>query len=160
MTLNLSDPLKFQNFTRFGFAIFDSEEACLQAKQGLEAQAAKLKFTVGERKSGKRFVRVLPPLHEEKLQNHISLASELIKALDKESGVNAEADVLSNQTGLSPAQLFDLQVLYLRKVHCFCYFSATVRHTANLGIQRRKGHEYQDGVGLHTVSLGNRSSTP
>lgn len=126
ITVHLSDALKFQNFSRFGFAIFDSEESCRQARQELESQAAKLKFTIGERKAGKRFIRLLPPLSPQRLQHHISLATELMKALDQEAGITPETDVFEKLTDKPSEYQLDLRVLYLRKVHCFCYFSATV----------------------------------
>jgi hypothetical protein len=127
MTLSLSEPLKSQNFIRFGWVLFESEAACDKALEAVNKGPNKYNLSITKSKAGKKFIKVLPKFDESKLQCHLNLSQQLIACLDNERGIS-ENQMLKSEGQVTKSDLakFDLQVLYLRKVHSYCYFSAAV----------------------------------
>lgn len=69
---------------------------------------------------------VLPPemSHPDRIQKDEALSAEVVRRLDRLTGVAPEAtEALLGRQALPIAKL-DLQVLYLRRVHCFCFYAA------------------------------------
>lgn len=145
-SFSLSDPLVSQDFVRYGWVAFSSELLCnenlLNIKEFLQNE---FDLSVIKSKSAKRFIRVVPSLTLQEIADHLILSSELIYLLDKQNGItenpllqntppdnykfrnlNLESILLSTEPQqLTFLQRLDLNITYLRKVHCFCYFTAT-----------------------------------
>lgn len=119
---------------RFGWVIFDSEQACDKALVQVQETMTKLNLSISKSKASKRFVKVVPPFTRARLEHHVLLSRQLIEALDKEQGI--ENNPLLKEASQQATQTYqlDIQVLYLRKVHSYCYFSAAVDIVLNLGI--------------------------
>jgi hypothetical protein len=145
-SFSLSEPLVSQDFVRYGWVAFSSEVLCnenlLNIKEFLQNE---FDLSVIKSKSAKRFIRVVPSLTLQEIADHLILSSELVHLLDKQNGItenpflanspteqykfrnlNLESILLSTENQpLSFLQRLDLNITYLRKVHCFCYFTAT-----------------------------------
>lgn len=102
--------------------IFETESSCDSALEVLASNPNKHSLNISKSKSGKRFVKVAPTFTEARLDHHLALSKQLIQALDKEQGINS--NIIIEDFPASKLFKFDLQVLYLRKVHSYCYFSA------------------------------------
>ena len=133
--LSFSEPLKTQDFIRFGWVIFESEETCDKALVAIADIMKKLNLNISKSKSGKRFIKVLPMLSKQRLDHHISLSQHLIGVMDAEQGIENNP-IFGERDGLTDLFRLDLQILYLRRVHSYCYFSAAVDMVLNLGMQR------------------------
>lgn len=85
----------------------------------------KYNLNISKSKSGKKFIKVLPKFSRSKLDHHLSLSRELIVHMDLECGIT-QNPLTGTDLKVTDLHRFDLQVLYLRKVHSYCYFSAAV----------------------------------
>ena len=105
--------------------IFESEAACDKALEVLSIGPNKYNLNISKSKLGKKFIKVLPKFSRGKLAHHLSLSKELISCMDSECGIT-ENSLIQSEAGPEDLHRFDLQVMYLRKVHAYCYFSAAV----------------------------------
>lgn len=123
VSFSLSDPLKTQNFVRYAWVSFDSEENCTKSKILLE-NASIGSFRLGPIKSqsSKKPIKITPPLPEGRELIDLELSKQLILLLDEEKQIKDNELLGSAQTNDKILQL-DLQLLYLRKVHALCYYS-------------------------------------
>lgn len=124
--LSLSEPLRTQDFVRFGWVIFDSDANCAKAIEGMDKDAvAKFDLSIVKNKQQRRFVRMLKGMTKNRVDQHYELSKELIKNLDLEKGIKGNK-LLEEMEG-DKRHLLDLNILYLRKVHFYCYYSTAVR---------------------------------
>eukprot|EP01015_Nassula_variabilis_P037649 TRINITY_DN999_c0_g1_i3.p1 TRINITY_DN999_c0_g1~~TRINITY_DN999_c0_g1_i3.p1 ORF type:complete len:679 (-),score=87.66 TRINITY_DN999_c0_g1_i3:160-2196(-) len=127
ISLSLSEPLKSQEYTRFGWVLFDTEENCNKAASILSNLVIRdYQFTIVKSKSQLRPIKVITCLNKERFDEDLKLSRELISTLDKEKDITINPLLSSYFHEKHPvAQQFDLQILYLRKVHSYCYYSAS-----------------------------------
>lgn len=119
--MSLSEPIKNQNYFRYCWVTFDSEENTELAYETLNdyriTQDYKLQPIKSKSTTVKR-VRVTPSYSEERAQEDLELSKNFIQILDKDR--NIENNPLMDKK-MGESQL-DLQILYLRRVHGFCYY--------------------------------------
>ena len=87
-SLSLSEPLRSQDFVRYGWAAFRTEEDC--AKGYLVAQPqlhSKLGLSLMKSKTAKRFLRVAPNMSLKEIAEHLVLAAKLALLLDRVQGL-------------------------------------------------------------------------
>eukprot|EP00829_Urostomides_striatus_P001515 TRINITY_DN11692_c0_g1_i1.p1 TRINITY_DN11692_c0_g1~~TRINITY_DN11692_c0_g1_i1.p1 ORF type:complete len:316 (+),score=78.96 TRINITY_DN11692_c0_g1_i1:61-1008(+) len=123
VSLSLSDPLKTQNFVRYAWVSFDSEENCAKSKILLE-NASIGNFRLGPIKSqsAKKPIKITPPLTEGRELIDLDLTRQLIQLLDEEKQIK-ENELLTTLQATDKILQLDIQQLYLRKVHSLCYDS-------------------------------------
>jgi len=124
--LSLCDPLRTHNYVRFGWAIFTEEKYTTAALEALSKDIIENhSLNIVKNHKQRRFLKILPNLTPKRLQEHLQFSKDLIEVLDKTKDITENA-LLSNSQKDADLKQFDLQVLYLRKVHSYCYFSAAV----------------------------------
>jgi len=122
VSLSLSEPLKTQEFVRYAWVSYDSEENCAKAKLLLEdAKINNFRLAPIKSQSVKKSARITPPLIEGREKVDLELSRKLIELLDIEKEIT-DNELL--QMINTPIVQLDLQILYLRKVHGLCYYSA------------------------------------
>lgn len=130
LSLSLSEPLKSQNFARFAWVLFDSEEHCTEGLQVLSGKQVTAEFRLSpilSKTSSSKNVKVQPPCCIEQIDNDWTLASQLITSLDREKGIYENPLLILPEQflamGLIEKELqLDYQLLYLRKIHSFCFY--------------------------------------
>lgn len=141
-SLYLSDPLDEPDFKRNAWVFFDSEENFKAAEaemngklslgKGIHSTSSdsgqkedeEMKVEVCKGGQGVLKGRYVDSMEGFSLKKHLDASEELIKAFDKEKSIEGNQVVAADQkAGKSPLFQFDLQVLYLRRVHFYCYFS-------------------------------------
>ena len=123
VSLSLSEPLKTQDFVRYAWVSYDSEENCSKSRLLLENTAiGGFKLAPIKSQSAKKSTRITPPLSEGREKIDLEISRKLVELLDEEKQIK-DNEVLANSNADPIAQL-DLQILYLRKVHALCYYSA------------------------------------
>ena len=123
--LSLSEPLRTQEYVRFGWVIFKTDKACLKAFNEMKGEAiSEHNLNIVKNKHQRRFIKILSNMTESRLNEHLSLSKELITVLDREKQIT-DNQLLANPNK-DPLIQLDLQTLYLRKVHYYCYYSASV----------------------------------
>lgn len=121
VSLSLSEPLKSQEFVRYAWVSYDSEDNCAKAKLLLEdAKINSFRLAPIKSQSAKKTARITPPLVEGREKIDLELSRKLIELLDVEKEIT-ENELLEMSKDVV-VQL-DLQILYLRKVHGLCYYS-------------------------------------
>lgn len=156
--LSLSEPLRTQEFVRFGWVIFDSNENCAKAVNLMSSEEIKrFDLSIVKNKQQRRFIRILQNFTKKRLEQHNSLSAELIKNLDSEKGI--QGNILLEKPKTDMRLQFDLQVLYLRKVHFYCYFSTAVISRILLHRSSPMKEPLQQSVVLYFVD-SNSKRTP
>lgn len=121
VSLSLSEPLKTQDFVRYAWVSYDTEENCAKARLLLENTTINnFRLAPIKSNSAKKTVRITQPLTEGREDIDLELSRKLIEHLDKEKGITDNE--LLKMKNEKIVQL-DLQILYLRKVHGLCYYS-------------------------------------
>ncbi len=124
VSLSLSEPLKTQDFVRYAWVSYDSEENCSKSRLLLENTAiGNFKLAPIKSQSAKKSCRITPPLTEGREAKDLELSRKLIEVLDEEKQIK-DNELLAAHTVNDPITQLDLQILYLRKVHGLCYYSA------------------------------------
>eukprot|EP00826_Nyctotherus_ovalis_P026192 TRINITY_DN2045_c0_g4_i2.p2 TRINITY_DN2045_c0_g4~~TRINITY_DN2045_c0_g4_i2.p2 ORF type:complete len:260 (+),score=64.33 TRINITY_DN2045_c0_g4_i2:646-1425(+) len=122
VSLSLSEPLKSQEFVRYAWVSYDSEDNCAKGKLLLEdAKINSFRLAPIKSQSIKKPARITPPLAEGREKVDLELSRKLIALLDEEKEI-AENELWKVEN--EPLKQLDLQILYLRKVHGLCYYSA------------------------------------
>ncbi|OMJ75118.1 hypothetical protein SteCoe_25819 [Stentor coeruleus] len=128
LSLSMSEPLKSQNFARFAWVLFDSEAHCLEGLQTLCGKQVTQDFRLSpilSRTSSSKNIKSQPPT--DTIENDLKLSGQLITTLDREKGIY-ENPLLITPEQFSELPLIekelqlDYQLLYLRKIHSFCYY--------------------------------------
>lgn len=122
-SLSLSDALKTKDYMRYGWILFDSEESRASAESELKGMViGKERFEIVKSKMQVKKVKYVTKMDKFDLEKHLQASKDLIKALDCDKGIQKNF-LLESSMNRSQQLQFDLQVLYLRKVHSYCYFS-------------------------------------
>lgn len=122
VSLSLSEPLKNQDFVRYAWVSYDTEENCAKSQLLLENTTINnFRLAPIKSQSGKKVARITPALVEGREKVDLELSRNLIKLLDEEKGIT-DNELLDMEKD-AVIQL-DLQILYLRKIHALCYYSA------------------------------------
>ena len=138
--LSMSEPMRNHGFSRLAWVNFATEHQCEQALEMIPSISVD-DFTLNAAKSHpnkKRIpVRIAPPLPQRALQTDFDLCKELItQVFDPEKGIETKVvaaveeaeiehlDEAGNSTMQKlPLQLkLDILLLYLRRVHAFCFY--------------------------------------
>ena len=134
VSLSLSEPLKSQEFIRLGWILFDTEDHCNKAYELLNNLVIKnYQFQIVKSKSQKKPIKVCTLLTKKKNDENIELSRQLIQVLDAEKKI--ESNPLLKMK-LDPSKQIDLQVLYLRKVHSYCFYSASEYHDERMMVAK------------------------
>ena len=130
VSLSMSEPLKTQGFCRFAWVLYDSEEHCNESLTLLTNKPVTGDFRlspVRSQSSSKREVKLLPPQQPEYLFIDWKHSAKLISVIDREKGIQENPLLISEEkfSSLSDEEKefqLDLHLLYLRRVHAFCYY--------------------------------------
>ena len=121
----MSEPLKTQNFVRYAWVSYDSEENCRKAKEILE-QTTINDFHLNPVKSMtlRKPIRITPPLAEDRIEKDLELCKRLISEVsDPEKKIDfAFPKIAEKLSLLSEERQLDLLILYLRRVHSYCFY--------------------------------------
>jgi len=122
VSLSLSEPLKSQDFVRYAWVSYDTEENCAKSQLLLESTTIN-NFRLAPIKSHsvKKIARITPPLVEGREKVDLELSRKLIELLDEEKGI---ADNKLLKMNNEVVKQLDLQIIYLRKIHALCYYSS------------------------------------
>ncbi|OMJ81799.1 hypothetical protein SteCoe_17683 [Stentor coeruleus] len=130
LSFSMSEPLKSQNFARFAWVLFDSEEHCAEGLQMLNGKQATQDFRLSpilSRTSSSKNIKIQTSSCIENIENDWKLSAQLITALDREKGIYENPLLISpeqfSEISLPEKELqLDYQLLYLRKIHSFCFY--------------------------------------
>jgi hypothetical protein len=91
VSLSMSDPLKANDFERYAWLTYDSEEACLQAKELLERKSLPLyRFAPVKNTGARKAPHTSPPLLETHVKRDLELCQKLIaEVFDPEKDIPA-----------------------------------------------------------------------
>ena len=118
ISLSMSEPLRSQDFVRYAWVTYDSDENLEKSKTILE------KFYSNPVKSvstTQKSVKVTPFLSKGSITRDCALSKKLIEVLDQAKEIENNP-LLEAENSLSEQEQLDLQLLYLRRVHAFCYY--------------------------------------
>eukprot|EP00743_Colponemidia_sp_Colp-15_P007137 GILK01007702.1.p1 GENE.GILK01007702.1~~GILK01007702.1.p1 ORF type:complete len:695 (-),score=89.24 GILK01007702.1:132-2216(-) len=123
--LSLSEALRQHNFNRLAWAGYDNEENCNNALKLLQGEKVKEDFVLQPVKSK---AKIREPKEtpaeacsDDRIEADYRQSRELIECLDKEKEVEAH-NLFEMISGKSRMEQLDTQIIYLRRVHSFCYY--------------------------------------
>ena len=130
VSLSMSEPLKCQGYSRFAWVLYDSEEHCNESLDWLMNKQVTSEFRlspVRSQSSCRKDPKLMPPQSLESLIIDWKQTSRLITVIDREKDIFDNCLLITDEQffALSDEQKefqLDLQLLYLRKVHAFCYY--------------------------------------
>ena len=138
LSLSLSEPIKNQNYYRYCWLSFENEEKCTMAYDILKDHSINSEYKMHPQNSQSNSVkkiRLTPPLFDERIVEDVKHTKKLIMIFDKDKEIennplidnNVVVDDSSNiNTAVTVTDdienQLDLQLLYLRRVHGFCYY--------------------------------------
>jgi hypothetical protein len=126
ISMSLSEPIKNNSYFRYCWVSFDSFENCESAYESLNDYKISSDYRISPIKSKSSIlkkIRMTPPWFDERIEDDLEISKNLIHILDKEKNIS-----LTNNMLLEPEESrdkvfqLDLQILYLRRVHGFCYY--------------------------------------
>ena len=127
--MSLSEPIKNQNYYRYCWVTFDTEENCDLAYESLNDYKISSDYKISTIKSISstlKKIRITPAYFEERIGEDLEFTKNLINMFDKEKGIDSSfLNTLTSNEGKetrSKELQLDLQILYLRRVHGFCYY--------------------------------------
>ena len=127
VSLSLSEPLRSQDYSRFGWILFETEENCDMALKSLTNLYVKdFGFTIVKSRTQKKPVKVETKLDSQRNEQDSILCRKLIQSLDEEKGFTTNKLLQDLENHPSQTFALDMQLLYLRKVHSYCYYCANV----------------------------------
>lgn len=124
VSMSITEPLRNQNYSRYCWFTFDTEENCDMAYESLKDFKITPEFRINpirSKSSTIKKVRVTPPYYDDRIQEDLDYSRTLITIYDKERGIEAN-ELLDPKELRSKEYVLDLQILYLRRVHGFCYY--------------------------------------
>lgn len=124
ISLSLSEPIKLQNYNRYCWISFDTEDNLNVAYELLKDYKINSDYKMNPIKSKSltnRKVRITPMLYPERIDDDLGFTREIIEMFDKDKEIINNLVLLNKEKRSKEVQL-DLQLLYLRKVHGFCYY--------------------------------------
>ena len=130
VSLSMSEPLKSQGFSRFAWVLYDTEAHCNESLEYLTGKPVTSDFRltpVRSQSSSRKDPKLQPPQSIESLAIDWKQTSRLITTIDLEKGIFDNSLLISDEAFFSISDSekeyqLDLQLLYLRKVHAFCYY--------------------------------------
>jgi hypothetical protein len=114
----------YQQYHRYCWVTFDSEENCEKAYESLNDYKISSDYKMSPIKSKSstlKKIRVTPSLFEERIIEDLEFSKQLVTVLDKDKNIEHESNCLFDGSRSKEQQL-DIQILYLRRVHGFCYY--------------------------------------
>lgn len=121
--LSVSEPIKSQSYYRFCWLSFESEEKCNLAYELLKDYKVNEDYEMHPIKSKSmtiKKIRLTPPLFDERTDEDLNHTKRLIEVYDKDKQI--DNNPLFEMTNMNNELMLDLQILYLRRVHGFCYY--------------------------------------
>ena len=130
VSLSMSEPLKSQGFSRFAWVLYDTEEHCNESLQVLANKPVTHEFRlnpVRSQSSSRKEPKLQPPQSLESLAMDWKQTSRLITIIDREKGIFENPLLIADERFFMMNEVekeyqLDLQLVYLRKVHAFCYY--------------------------------------
>lgn len=121
VSISLSEPIKNQNYNRYCWLTFDTEDNCSKAYELLHNFQVCNDYKCNPVKSKSttfKNIRVTPFLYKERIDEDYEMTTKIIEILNNQ----CEITPLVFDQNLSKETLLDMNILYLRKVHGFCYY--------------------------------------
>ena len=137
LSLSLSEPIKNQNYYRYCWLSFENEEKCTMAYDILKDHSINSEYKMHPQNSqsnSTKKIRLTPPLFDERIVEDVKHTKKLITIFDKDKEIEnnplLETDCIDDNSNNSVNSVnmdgienqLDLQLLYLRRVHGFCYY--------------------------------------
>ena len=127
VSLSLSEPLKGQEFERYAWVSYDSDEHCTQAKHQLDSASIQdYSLNSIQSRGARKSLMITPELPDDTIERDLDLCQRLIsEVFDLEKEIDpAVFDRIQDfaKGTLTPTQHLDLLLLYLRRVHGFCLY--------------------------------------
>ncbi|CAG9334009.1 SRRT_2 [Blepharisma stoltei] len=130
VSLSMSEPLKTQGFSRFAWVLYDTEDHCNESLELLTGRVVTPDFKLSPVKSqsvSRKELRLQPPQHPSCIELDWKQSSRLITFIDREKGINENQLLITEEMFATLSEeekemQLDLQLLYLRRVHAFCYY--------------------------------------
>ena len=136
VSLSVTDPERISGYKRIFWVAYDNEENYLNALNALKEYELKEDFTIKLIKSETtqnahyKKIKLTPPLFDERLNEDIIGSNKIICLLDtyREITNNPLTEKINIQEGLNEKSeeekinILNLNILYLRKIHGFCYY--------------------------------------
>ncbi|MCQ2816846.1 MAG: DUF3546 domain-containing protein, partial [archaeon] len=124
---SITDPIKSKSFSRYCWLTFENEEKCELALDNLKDYAIGNDYQMRPMKSMTNYppkVRITPPLFEERIKEDLELSKQIIEIFDKQNEIEGNLLLEENELTLNKSDQFklDLNILYLRRVHGFCFY--------------------------------------
>jgi hypothetical protein len=90
VSLSMSEPLKAQEFERYAWITYDSDENCNAAKEILEKKRVQnFLFNPVQSRGVRKSIPISPPLPEENVKSDIEMCQKLIQEVfDQEKDIN------------------------------------------------------------------------
>lgn len=120
--LSLSEPIKAQDYNRYCWLTFDSEQNSKYAMEVLKDFQVSTEYKINPKESESstiKTIRITPYLYTERIDEDIEFTKQIITILNKDKKINEPPSFDNIEPKL---KRLDLQLLYLRKVHAFCYY--------------------------------------
>jgi hypothetical protein len=123
ISISLSEPIKNQNYYRYCWVSFDSEDNCNLAYESLNEYRLNPDYKIlpiRSKSSTTKRIRITPPVFENRVVIDLEFSKDFVIMFDKDKGIE-ENNILDIGNRTNEYQL-DLQIMYLRRVHGFCYY--------------------------------------
>lgn len=162
VSLSLSEPVKSPNNSRYGWISLDSDNNTEKAIKAL----SEIKFSsndgnenhlnpIRSKTQNTKRINVTPALFDERIQEDIIFSKQLIELLDSKSSITKNSLLESVFSKIIEDEVkLDIQIAYLRKVHCFCYYCAQEFDNEKL-ISQKCGNVHV----RHFRKIGSRSNS-
>ncbi|KAL6071930.1 splicing factor 1 isoform X1 [Balamuthia mandrillaris] len=130
--LVLSEPMKYKNFSRLGWAVFDNNDnmrSALHEFNGHKMKGFDLKLSLtkrhGREEESSKY-NYTPPkaAEEERISKDVEATLALIKSYDEQREIQENPLLSETNPDESLKDRLDKNIAYLRKVHSFCYYCA------------------------------------
>ena len=130
-SMSISDPIKNSDYMRYCWLTFENKEKCERALELLKDNNINNDFIIHptySKSNSKKKIRLTPPLFNERLEEDLEFSLKFITYFDNlrdiENNYFLEYNNNDNKENkkINKELLLDLQILYLRRVHGFCYY--------------------------------------
>lgn len=128
-SLKLSEPIATKDWVRNAWASYDSSTLCSDAynkckSEELDGLTLDMALTPPNRRAGPAKAKITNRAFadERRIAHDLEQARLLVQHLDSEKGLVPNEALASEDSGSASADL-DLQILYLRRIHVFDYYS-------------------------------------
>lgn len=130
ISISLTEPERKNDYKRNFWILFDSEVNCIKALDSLNHHKSD-QFIKSETKMNPNYnrVKVTPPLFDERLNEDLIGSYKIITLLDEYRQItnnpliqNLDLNKISIMEKEEKIKTLNLNILYLRKIHGFCYY--------------------------------------